>query len=94
MAGITKEELRERIREERFIELAFEGQRAWDLRRWGIADEVLNQAVYRMDVTKNADGTFTYEKQMLEERFFEERMNLYPIPQRDVNNGLTQNEGW
>ena len=94
LTGITKEELRERIREERFIELAFEGQRAWDLRRWGIASDVLSQPVYKMEVTKNADGSFNYVKQKLEDRYFESRMNLYPIPQRDVNNGLAQNSNW
>ncbi len=94
LAGISKEELRERIREERFIELAFEDQRAWDLRRWGIAKDVLSQPVYKMEVTKNADGSFNYVKQKLEDRYFDERMNLYPIPQRDVNNGLKQNAGW
>lgn len=94
LQGITKEELRERIREERFIELAFEGQRAWDLRRWGIAEDVLSQPVHKMEVTKNADGSFNYEKQKLEDRYFDERLNLYPIPQRDVNNGLKQNAGW
>lgn len=94
LAGISQDELRERIREERFIELAFEGQRAWDLRRWGIAEDVLSEPVYKMEVTMNADSTFNYQKQKLEDRYFEERMNLYPIPQRDVNNGLTQNTGW
>ncbi len=94
LKGISKEELRERIREERFIELAFEDQRAWDLRRWGIATEVLSQPVYKMEVTMNADSTFNYTKQILEDRYFEDRMNLYPIPQRDVNNGLSQNQGW
>lgn len=92
--GISKDELRERIREERFVELAFEDQRAWDLRRWGIAEDVLSQPVYKVEVTKNADGSFNYEKQKLEDRYFDERMNLYPIPQRDVNNGLKQNVGW
>ena len=94
LRGVTKEEMRERIREERFIELSFEGQRAWDLRRWGIAPEVLSQPVYRMDVTRNQDGSYNYQKQKLEDRYFEERMNLYPIPLRDVNNGLVQNSGW
>ena len=94
LAGISKEELRERIREERFIELAFENQRAWDLRRWGIAEDVLSSPVYKMEVTMNADSTFNYAKQKLEDRYFESRMNLYPIPQRDVNNGLLQNSGW
>ncbi len=94
LAGITKEGLRERIQEERFIELAFENQRAWDLRRWGIAKDMLSQPVFKMEVTRNSDGSFNYEKQKLEDRFFEDRMNLYPIPQRDVNNGLLQNAGW
>lgn len=94
LRGITKEELRERIREERFIELAFEDQRAWDLRRWGIATNMLNKPVYKMVITLNADSTFNYQKQKLEDRYFQERMNLYPIPQRDVNNGLNQNSGW
>ncbi|MBL7968908.1 MAG: RagB/SusD family nutrient uptake outer membrane protein [Prolixibacteraceae bacterium] len=94
LSGISKEQLRERIKEERFIELAFEDQRAWDLRRWGLAKSVLNQPIYKMEVTKNADGTFNYQKIKLEDRYFDDRMNLYPIPQRDVNNGLTQNSGW
>jgi hypothetical protein len=94
LSGVSKEQLRERIKEERFIELAFEDQRAWDLRRWGLAKSVLNQPVYKMEVTKNADGTFNYQKIKLEDRYFDDRMNLYPIPQRDVNNGLTQNSGW
>lgn len=94
LRGISKDELRERIREERFVELAFENQRAWDLRRWGIASEVLNQPVYKMEVTMNADGSFNYVKQELENRYFNEKMLFYPIPQRDVNNGLSQNVGW
>jgi hypothetical protein len=94
LSGITKEELRERIREERFIELAFEDQRAWDLRRWGIAHEVLNEAVHKMEITRTGEDSYNYQKQKLEDRFFQDRMYLYPIPQRDVNNGLQQNSGW
>ena len=94
LSGVSQEALRERIREERFIELSFEGQRAWDLRRWGIAKEVLNQPIYKMDVTRNSDGSYKYQKMKLEDRYFDERMNLYPVPQRDVNNGLVQNSGW
>lgn len=92
--GMTKEQMRERIREERFVELAFEGQREWDVRRWGIAKEVLSKPIYKMEITMNSDSTFNYKKEMLEERYFEERMNFYPIPARDVNNGLEQNKGW
>lgn len=41
-AGYTKDEMRERIRHERRVELAFEGLRHYDLIRWHIAGEVLN----------------------------------------------------
>ncbi|MCW0483110.1 RagB/SusD family nutrient uptake outer membrane protein [Gaoshiqia sediminis] len=41
-AGLSKEEMRERIRHERRIELAFEGLRYFDLKRWHIAGDVLN----------------------------------------------------
>lgn len=41
-AGINQQEMRETIRHERRIELAFEGLRYYDLKRWRIAEEVLN----------------------------------------------------
>jgi len=41
-AGLSKEQMRERIRHERRIELAFEGLRYFDLKRWHIAGAVLN----------------------------------------------------
>jgi len=40
--GLNKEQMRERIRKERRVELAFEGLRYYDLKRWKIAAEVLN----------------------------------------------------
>lgn len=94
LTGISKDDLRERIREERFIEFAFEGQRAWDLRRWGIAPEVLSKPVHKVEITPTSDTTYTYDVQKLEDRFFDTKMNLYPIPQRAVNQGITQNPGW
>lgn len=41
-SGYTKDQMRERIRHERRIELAFEGLRHYDLLRWHIAGPVLN----------------------------------------------------
>ena len=41
-SNLTKDEMRERIRNERRVELAFEGARFFDIRRWGIAEDVLN----------------------------------------------------
>ena len=41
-AGLSKDDMRKRIRHERRIELAFEGQRYFDLKRWKTAKTVLN----------------------------------------------------
>lgn len=56
--GFSKDEMREAIRHERRIELAFEGLRYYDLKRWRIAEEVLNNVT---------DGIITYN---FEERFY------------------------
>ena len=93
----TKEELRELIRQERRIELAFEGHRFWDVRRWKIADEKLNEPLLKMNITKVNDSTFNYTEEILEERFFSEKMYLYPIPQDELikyEGKLGQNPGW
>ncbi|MDF9801453.1 hypothetical protein OKW21_006762, partial [Catalinimonas alkaloidigena] len=57
--GLSQEEMRERIRHERRVELAFEGLRYYDLKRWRIADEVLNGV---------EDGVLFYT---FEERFYQ-----------------------
>ncbi len=56
--GLTKEEMRETIRKERRIELAFEGLRYYDLKRWRIAEQVLNNV---------SDGVLDYK---FEKRFY------------------------
>ena len=46
--NLTKEQFRERVRNERAIELAFDGLRFWDIRRWEIAEEegVMSGEIY------------------------------------------------
>lgn len=41
--GLSKDQFRERLRKERRVELAFEGLRFYDLKRWKIAEDVLNK---------------------------------------------------
>lgn len=93
-AGLTKDQFRLKLQNERRIELAFEGQRFWDIRRWKIGSSTKN--IYGMDITKNTDGTFTYTKKLFESRIYEDKMNLYPIPLSEIykNNKLKQNSGW
>ena len=52
-ATVTGEELRKRIYNERRIELAFEGHRFFDVRRWKIASEVENAPITTIDIYKD-----------------------------------------
>lgn len=92
-AGLTQDEMRERIRHERRIELCFENHRFWDVRRWMIAEQVDNKTVHR--VTVAADGTISYP--VFQHRVFDPSKHyLFPIPQKEIdkNRLLEQNPGW
>lgn len=93
--GLTKAQMRERIRHERRIELAFEAHRFWDIRRWKIGDQVMTKA-YGMRVTRQGDGTLGYEKFLVEDRIHNTSSDLFPIPQSEMNknNKLDQNPGY
>ncbi len=92
--GLTKDQFRVKFQNERRVEMAFEGQRFWDIRRWKIGSTTKN--IYGMDITKNTDGTFNYTKKLVETRVYEDKMNLYPIPLSELykNSNLKQNTGW
>lgn len=83
-----------RLCNERFVELAFEGHRFWDVRRWKEADKYF-KTITEMKLTKNDDGSITYNRQNVS-RQWNEKMYLFPIPQteRMKNPNLTQNPGW
>ncbi|WP_338869016.1 RagB/SusD family nutrient uptake outer membrane protein [Spirosoma sp. SC4-14] len=92
-AGLSKEEMRERIRRERAVELAFEDQRFFDLRRWKLAEEVIGAPIYGMRISQDGK-TFTRFK--VEDRVFRDRDYLIPIQQDELikNSKLQQNPGW
>ena len=89
--GLDQAGMRELIRNERRIELCFEEQRFWDLRRWNLVDQ-MNQPVTGVQVS--ADGTtFTYFD--VESRVFPEYMIYGPIPYDEtLRYDIVQNEGW
>jgi len=95
-AGLTKDQMRDVIRKERRVEMAFEEQRYWDVRRWKIAESVYNKPLRGMQITKNADGTFTYKIIDVSTPVFTSRMYRYPIPYSEIikNKNLKQNDGW
>jgi hypothetical protein len=96
-ATVTKDDLKERIRNERRVELAFEDHRFWDVRRWMIGDNTLGATIRGVKVTREANGSFRYVPYDLEKRIFLEKMYLYPIPQPEIvktNGNILQNPGW
>jgi hypothetical protein len=94
-AGMSKEAFRDRLRNERRVELAFENHRFWDVRRWETGRETLGSDVRGVRIEKLNDSQFSYTPKIVEKRSFEEKMNLYPIPYSEViKANLNQNPGW
>ncbi len=89
-------EMREKIRNERRVELAFEEHRFYDVRRWKLGLTYFNKPVRKVKIIKNGDGSFTYTEEVLENRQYKEYYNLLPIPQMELerNKKLIQNEDY
>lgn len=95
-AGLSQAEVREKIRNERRVEFAFEDHRAWDVRRWMTAPAALGTPIYGVSITQPTSTTFAYTPNLVEERVFQPKMYLYPIPQGEINivTGFIQNPLW
>jgi hypothetical protein len=105
MPGLSKDKMREVIRNERRVELAFEGLRWADIRRWKIAEKVMVDAL-GLDNTKlvvyPGDGMGTtnmwqYQSIIVDHRTFNpNRDYLWPIPQSEMNSNhnMVQNPGY
>ena len=98
--GLDQDAVRQKIRHERRIELAFEDHRLWDARRWMIAADnemgkgVLNIPLRGLEIL-NRGGVPSYRPIEIEKRNFEPKMYLYPIPQGDLDiAGWSQNPLW
>jgi hypothetical protein len=95
--GLTQAQMRERIRNERRVELAFEEHRFYDVRRWKIAPQTENVPAYGIDIVKAGTG-YTYKtKEALTGRRFAEKQYWLPIPRQEIqasNSQLEQNPGY
>ena len=95
----SKEEFMEFVRHERMVELAGEGFRYWDLRRWKLAEEVINgKNVHGVKITKTDSG-FNYEHVDADngnKRIFYDRYYHFAIPEseRSKNPLCDNNQGW
>ncbi|GBU07345.1 hypothetical protein AwDysgo_06760 [Bacteroidales bacterium] len=84
------------LRKERCVELAGEGFRYWDLRRWGLAQNVINgKNAHGVVVTKNNDNTFSYERVAVDggsPRIFLQSYYYFSLPRQEfANNNLCEN---
>lgn len=98
-SGLTQDEMRQRIRRERRVELAFEEHRAWDVRRWKVASSTLGAPLRGLRIERDntqATPTYTYTPYVVERRAFQPKMYWYPIPQSELMKlvGWKQNPQW
>ncbi len=92
----TKDGMREIIHRERLIEMAFEGNRFWDLRRWKEASEYLNQPVTGWNIYGTDDDSYYQIRTVYQQEFVSPRDYLWPVEENELlrNPNLVQNPGW
>ncbi|QHS56842.1 RagB/SusD family nutrient uptake outer membrane protein [Mucilaginibacter sp. 14171R-50] len=91
----SKDGLRQIIHQERRIELCFEGQSGWDLRRWKELQDVLSKPVQGWNIYESNPVNF-YRPQTVYQPVFSIRDYLWPISTNSIiiNDNLTQNPYW
>jgi len=92
---LNKEGMRDIIRREREIELAFEGHHFWDIRRWKLAIQSLNEPIRGWNIQGKTPDDF-YQVRTIKNIQYSIRDVLWPIKQSNlsINNNLVQNPGW
>lgn len=92
-----KETFKQRIYNERAVELYHEQHRWFDIRRWKIAKEVFAKGIWQADI-KEINGEVVYDKKPMDGalRVFEDKHYWYPFPTQVMNimTQFEQNPGW
>lgn len=95
--GLSKDQMRSAIKHERQIELCFEGQRFFDLRRWKEGAK-LGDPIHGISINKDeVASTFSYKVEQVETRVWRDCMYWWPIPYSEIvkySGKLIQNPGW
>ena len=92
----SQTKLRDVVRRERMVELAFEGLRYFDLRRTKVAEKAIPGIIYGMTYSDGSNNLVTVSIPGFLKAFDPKRDYLWPIPQREVelNPNLKQNPNW
>ena len=96
---VSGENILNAIRQERKVELAYEGHYYWDMRRWGLAHTAFTGIrAHGLKIEQNANGSFTYYYVSVDDqdRNFPEKMYSCPIPESELDNNkaVTQISIW
>lgn len=93
LPAVAGQELVQKIRAERRIELAFESHRWFDVRRWKIVKSVMGD-LHGMDVNK--DGNDFYKRVVADNHIWKDAYYFFPLAQYEMDRGLklVQNPGW
>jgi hypothetical protein len=91
----TKDGLREIIQRERLIELAFEGKRGWDIRRWKKGNTYWSVPINSWDLEQESTANY-YRVRTIFTPVFTNKDYLWPLSENAVvvNPNLVQNPGW
>lgn len=91
-----KNDMREIIQQERLIELSFEGQRFWDVRRWHKADQWFKDTPKCWNYNGKTVNDYYTLLNFEEPSKFSEKDYLWPLSTNDlrINNNLVQTYGW
>ena len=95
-ATVTKEELRAKIRNERRVELAFEGHQFFDIIRTGRTEKILKQDAMQYPTSTNPESETPVQEQF-GDNFTIGRNELWPVPQNEIdktNGKITQNPNY
>jgi hypothetical protein len=100
--GLTQDQMRKFIQNERRIEMAFEEQRFFDVRRWKLLDNQTDRNAFLnirgVKITKDTQGNLIYNPdKLIQTRVFNTNsMYLSPIPENELlkSKVLVQNPGW
>ena len=102
--GLDQATLRDEYRNERRVEMAFEEQRFFDVRRWMIAPQVLNKDAFGINIFANGASptnrstwtNYRYQTHSIQRRAWDDKMYFMPIPLDELNRNsmLKQNPGF